>query len=142
MEKRWWVLMGVALVALFLTACGGETCRVVYTRNIRALVDSERTEGSFFLGTGQVQGEHVYRFIEEVKDDVYYARTVPAAQVLVYEYADADDDRSAWVVYLEDNGPEYHGCVPEDTLSDYVEEWYEIHVPKGAIVPLVEVDLQ
>ena len=56
MEKRWWVLTGLILVALLLTACGGERCRVVYTRDIRALVDSKDVEGDFFLGTGQVQG--------------------------------------------------------------------------------------
>lgn len=43
-----------ALFALFFTACGGvgENCRVVYTRDIRALVDSEKMEGAFFLGIG------------------------------------------------------------------------------------------
>ncbi len=136
MKKGIVVLVVFTILAVFLTGCDG--CKVLYKRDIRTLVDTQQLEGSFFLASGQVGTEYVYRFFEEVDENTYYERTVPASKAFVIEHESEELD--AWVIHMYARNPE--DCRPEDCIDYAVKNWYEIHVPKGTILPINKLDLE
>ena len=90
------VLLIIVLLVLPLTSCQQEVgCEIetIYKRDLRALVDTSTIEGTFFLGTGSVSGEYVYRFIEILPDGGFFFFDAEAHYVIVYE----ENIENAWV---------------------------------------------
>lgn len=142
MKLKFTVFLLITLSLLILAACvaGVETCEVVYTRDMKALVDTNSISGSFILATGQVSGKYMYRFTEVLEDGGAFTRDVPSDKVVIYEHSDSNE---AWVVYKEGSSD---ACVFDKSLgyngSGLKRTWYELHIPEGTSVSLIDLDLE
>lgn len=100
---------------------------------IKALKDGNTVSGSFFLGTGTVDGEIEYRFMSEEEDGGLRMNTVSADDAVIYDTTDAPrvetytyEFKSRLVRLLFGPGPllqdaEYRIYVPEGTVKyEYV----------------------
>jgi hypothetical protein len=110
---------------------------------IVALSASVTTEGSFFLGSGQIEGRPCYFFYFETPDGGKKLDKLDASQVTLYE-EDRKDAYFAKAINKRDwsgHGWVYDFFVPPILRS---QEWgneYAIHVPKGSIKEEIRLDL-
>jgi hypothetical protein len=108
---------------------------------IVALGDASEIRGSFFLATGQIGTEQVYRFYYQTSDGGKKFNQLSASQVTVYEEARND----AYMIKVGEIN-EYPNYVyiwflPKFLIQEKL-SCYAIHVPKGTIKPVLNLDLK
>lgn len=107
-----------------------------YSDNLQQIATSNHLHGSFFLGSGTVDDEPVYRFYVKNDDGSFYQDWVYASDVTIVEDGGTpridtyDDVTASWV------SPKwFHWLRVQD--HEYV-----IHVPKGSIAPMIDLNLK
>lgn len=123
----------VALVinVIVAAAIDGNSTITKSSQDLVSVRTAVTTEGEFYLGFGNVDDEAVYRFYVLNSNGSYSMRTLEADRVTIFE-----SDGSPRVDYY-DSAPTHFWWSVINMESDR----YEIHVPKGSIVPTVDLAL-
>lgn len=140
-RNRGWSL-GEFLVGLFWTAVVAAVATVFFVlivgtsstgydkvrTELRALGNTSETSGGFFLGTGVVDEEQVFQYLEQAEDGGVTLHTIEAWRVVVYE-------DSAKAGYMIENRPYFDDPMvfPGRLPSRSDEYTTEFHVPEGSI---------
>ncbi len=105
---------------------------VTGSEKLHSLKPKEQTEGSFFLGSGSINGVAKYAYMKVLSDGGYKYGEVDAKDAVIYEEnrQDAELDhltnepdtgsQNGWIRFLTELGG------PDDTKV-------EVHVPKGSV---------
>jgi len=106
-----------------------------YSREkIRALEDNINGGGSFFLGSGSIEGKHYYYYYEEMSNGGYKSRKIEASNATVFEDQDSLAYVSKVIVDLPEDNSLKNWCFTQSTTH--------IHVPKGSITHKFNMDLK
>lgn len=133
-------LLAAVLCALLLTAtsvviadsCADKTYSVVEDIDIYALQDNLTTEGRFFLGSGHVDGELKYFYVEE-SEFGYKVNSIDADKCYI-KYT-SDRCHLEKQTYTFDNSFVQFIAIP---MSDR----YVFYIPEGSIINNYSVDLK
>jgi hypothetical protein len=125
------ILLLLILMSL-VTGCyqTENTVTTVYTRNLHSLILDSSVRGEFFLGTGTYEEKESFVFYEITSDGGFTLITIDARSAIIYEDA---LEGTAWVDYKESTF--YRNEPP------YTDKWWEIHVPKGSTISLIDPSL-
>ena len=97
-----------------------------------ALINGKGIEGSFFLGSGEIDTEPYYFYYTQESDGGKTLNKIDAGMVRVYE----DDRKDAYIAEVWFKN--------KDILDDDVDVFlrYAIHVPKGTIKEVIDLDIR
>ena len=128
------VLIGIG-VSTIASACGAAT-ELVRTDavEIQALKDNSQISGRFFLGSGRVDEEMHYFYIEETSHGKHMDN-VPAKYTHVIE---SNNERPRVEKYIE----RYRNVALRWLTVTFFEPLYKIYVPEGSITTEFNVDLE
>lgn len=111
---------------------------------IVALSTAASTTGSFFLGTGRIEGQPYYHFYFETSDGGKKLMKLSADHGTLYE----EDRKDAYMVKvrrekrLNDHGPIFNFFVPVAIRDENDDLYgYAIHIPKGSIKEEINLSL-
>lgn len=99
---------------------------------IRALANNSGIEGSFFLGSGYIEGKQVFNYITEDGNGAIRLQSMDAAQATIFE-----DTNNAHLRVIK-TVRSIPGVVPWDIGSTM---HYDFHIPKGSIIQNYKVDV-
>jgi hypothetical protein len=144
-EPKWApIAVGVLVGALFggsislLVSEGYKDEMVSYhkynKREIYALQDNINTNGSFFLGSGKIDGEMYYYYYEKLTNGGFKSHKIQSSSVIVFE----DQDSTAYIINTYKRLPKDHSAYNWTFRMPGT----EIHVPKGSIVHDYNLDLK
>lgn len=101
------------------------------TRDLQAIKMNDNLRGSFFLGTGSIDGNPSYIFYYKTGGG-YRTDKVQADNVLIIE-----DNTTPRIVKITESLPSWLVFGP---LKDW-DHSYEIHVPSGSVKPMINMNL-
>ena len=133
--------LGAMLVAFLLTlfssaiaySCADKTYSVAEDVEIYALQDNITTEGSFFLGSGHIDDELKYFYVEET--DLGYT----------IKHVDADDTYIQYTdgrCHLEKHTYTYDGWFAQAVTMPLFGDRYVFYIPEGSVINNYSVDLK
>lgn len=104
--------------------------------DIHAMSDGSSLSGSFFLGSGSIDGREYYYYYETLDNGGFKQRKVPVDIAIIFEHADIENGRvEMFNTVLPDDhwavGWAFRGCNCANDLNLY--KLYEFHIPKGSI---------
>lgn len=99
---------------------------------IRALANNSGIEGSFFLGSGYIEGKQVFNYITEDGNGAIRLQSMDAAQATIFE-----DTNNAHLRVIK-TVRSIPSVVPWDIGSTM---HYDFHIPKGSIIQNYKVDV-
>lgn len=137
-------IFATTLLAVFVLAITPATTTPVEFDRIKvvALSVSASVEGTFFLGSGSIEGHPYYFFYFETPDGGKKLSKLNAEKVTLYE----EDRKDAFVAKVDlygwdSRGPLWNFFVPKSFWL-YKKHWdYSIHIPKGSIKEEIRLDL-
>lgn len=107
------------------------------TLPLKALGNSTSTTGSFFLGSGTIDGEQVFEYVVEREDGGFNLRSIPVSDnVTVYE--DATASTATYVEY--DHVINESWLAPFPILMDGAAV-VEFHIPPGSLDQEYEISV-
>lgn len=125
---------GVALfIGIFIPA---ETYEKHWTNEIECLADNSNTTGTFFLGTGQINGEMVYAYYQK-DGDLFKLNTVKSYNTQV-KYGIGTPILHTYEVTLKD-GSMANNFATSNHIGD---KRYVFEIPKGSILNQYKLDAQ
>ncbi len=108
------------------------------TQKIVAMSDGSRTEGSFFLWSGQLEGVDYFFCYGKVDNGGLVRVKFSASNTVVYEDASSSDECRVETVKLVPKGGWRGFALPLDPAVLF----YTIHVPSGTVVRQFTADLR
>ena len=110
----------------------------VFTKtNLLAISNSESVEGRFFLGSGYINGQQVFSYIEDHDEYAVVDQVNAGSTTRIYEDAGTKQPWMTVQEYTQDAWFLWPGWHWGDVWMDT----YEFHIPKDSIVSDYEVDV-
>jgi len=100
-----------------------------YEQNLVALDNNISTSGTFFLGSGSLKGKKRYYYLVNTSKGVH-SRSVDASDTYIVEY---DSLSSPKIVFHEFEEKARLWYLPNQKVTDGVDNYYRIHIPEGSI---------
>jgi hypothetical protein len=137
------LLFGGMLIA---GLCAGLSCivfterdgewRVDQTDSIVILQDNPSTSGSFFLGSGVIEGSMVYVYYTDEGPGIYQFHKVDATRAEVHEVAGVEP-------YVETLGRHFKARVGDHLLwQSFCSDNYIFYIPPGSLTQAISLDLR
>lgn len=135
----------VGVLVWFFTASSDPSNCVIetkYNRALRAITNvTDSVHGAFFLGSGQVNGVSKFQIKEVLADGSVYVRDILQSDAITYEDV---REGQPWVEYkVERNKVTNSGCDASnrpEALPSGASAWYEIHIPAGSVLQIVDMN--
>jgi len=129
----------LGLVLLIPAHIVGDHYKESWRVDLQQISMGSKTQGSFFLGSGYVDGVLTYNYYVKNNDGSFYADSVPAYMVSVVE-SDETPHMQRYTKNWSDKIFPTNFLGTGWDLTDY-DHWYVIYVPKGSIKQNINMDL-
>lgn len=123
--------IGSLLLGVIISEMAPRVSQNTSTVNIVSIRTGDGVEGTFFLGTGTINGYPMYTYFRQQSDGGYVQETIPAHSTVVYE--DMTDRRGTIETY-DDVIPESWKWRKWTAVTIYRPSYYRVHIPKGSIM--------
>ena len=109
---------------------------LIETTSMMAMKDQSTVSGSFFLGSGSIDGKWKYAFYTIGKDKSIKLQTVDVGEAMVFEDGEENPRVERYGKEFDEENWKYFaiGC---DCANHY-----EFHVPKGSLTNQFKLDLE
>lgn len=133
------ILLGVIVTAITIPIVIDANKNSIVARDvednsytIRALANNSGIEGSFFLGSGYIEGKQVFNYITEDGNGAIRLQSMDASQATIFE-----DTNNAHLRIIK-TVRSLPSVVPWDLGSTM---HYDFHIPKGSVIQNYKVDV-
>jgi len=123
------------LLSLLIGACIPQKTVEIRRDKLVTLKDNITTEGSFFLGSGTINGEHKYFYYKENGQGGFLAESVNSKGVPIYE----DSDTEPYISILAN---EFINRKFDVLFIPNTDICYAFHIPKNSIIRDYKLDLK